>query len=336
MDALRGARTLVTGAPGFIGSHLTRRLVREGAEVYALSPDVSSVYPVRLTDLRNDIHIESANVADRSALDSIVQRIRPEYVFHLAAFTHVSKSWDRVDECVQGNVQGTVNLLYALKGEFRRFLFVGTSEIYGDINVPFREDAQVNPVSPYALTKYAAEQFCRIFHGSYDWPIVMVRPFNAYGPAQTPDRIIAETIIRGLLRQELKMTKGLQTREFNYVEDLVDGMIRAATTPGVEGELFNIGCGEEISMRDIVTLILDLMGNPIEPEFGALPDRLIEIWRMYCDSTKARQRLGWAPGHTLRQGLEKTIEWYSGEIKRPDSQFWVSGPEAHSKIQIGG
>lgn len=285
---------------------------------------MSSVYPVRLVDLRNDIVVESANVADRSAMDALVRRLRPDYVFHLAAFTHVGKSWDRVDECVQANVQGTVNLLQALAGDFERFVFVGTSEIYGNIVVPFREDAQVNPVSPYALTKYAAEQFCRIFQGSYGWPIVMVRPFNAYGPAQTPDRVIPEIVVRGLLGQELKMPQGRQTREFNYVDDIADGIVRAAVTDGVEGELFNVGCGVEVAMRDLALQIREIMGNHIEPQFGALPDRPIEIWRMYCDSTKARERLGWAPSHTLRDGLQETIEWYRAELARPDSPFWVA------------
>lgn len=322
MDGLRGTRVLVTGASGFIGSHLTRRLVEDGAEVHALTPVVSSVYPIRLIDIRERITLHEANLIDRSAMDALVEVVRPEIVMHLGAYTHVGKSWTRVDECVQANVQGTVNLLQALTGSgYRRFVNTGTSEIYGDIEVPFREDANVNPISPYSVSKYAAERYCRMFHQGRGWPIVCVRPFNAYGPWQTPDRVIPEIIVRALRGQELKMTQGRQTREFNYVEDLVDGFVLAGTVPGIEGEIFNLGCGEEVSMRDLATTILDVMGNPIEAQFGALPDRPTEIWRMYCDSSKARERLGWKPNHSLREGLEKTIDWYRAELASPRSVF---------------
>jgi nucleoside-diphosphate-sugar epimerase len=286
---------------------------------------VSSVFPVRLADVREQIALQEGNLTDRSALDVIARRVRPTHVFHLGAFTHVGKSWERVDECIQVNVQGTVNLLQALADVgYERFVNTGTSEIYGNIDVPFREDARVRPASPYALSKHAAEEFCRLFHGAYGWPIVMVRPFNAYGPGQTADRIIPEIVVRALQKQELKMTQGRQTREFNYVQDIADGFVKAATVEGVEGEIFNIGCGEEVAIRDLATTILDLMGNPIEAQIGALPDRPIEIWRMYCDSSKARERLGWAPRHTLAEGLEKTVDWYRTELERPDSAFWIS------------
>jgi nucleoside-diphosphate-sugar epimerase len=119
----------------------------------------------------------------------------------------------------------------------------------------------------------------------------------------------------------MKTTSGRQTREFNYVEDLADGFVKLATTPGIDGELFNLGCGEDVAIRDVVTLILDLMGNPIEAEIGALPDRPTEIWRMYCDNTRARDELGWTPQHSLREGLEKTIEWYRTELASNGSSF---------------
>ena len=320
--SLQGRRVLVTGATGFIGSHLSRRLVNEGAEVHALTSGVSSVYPVRLVDLHGRIQIHGANLTDRAAMETLVARSQPAIVFHLGAYTHVGKSWDRIQECVQTNIQGTVNLLQALADSgYERFVSTGTSEIYGSIDVPFREDAAVNPESPYAVSKYSAELCSKNLHRAYGWPIVMLRPFNAYGPAQSPDRVIPEIIVRALRHEALKMTQGRQTREFNYVEDLVTGFLLAATTEGIEGELFNLGCGEETSMRDVATLILDIMGNPIEPAFGALPDRPGEIWRMCSDSTKARQKFGWEPSHSLREGLAKTIAWYEHELARPDSPF---------------
>lgn len=317
-----GARALVTGASGFIGSHLVRRLLSDGTEVHALTSAVSSVYPVRLVDIRDRIVLHSGSLSDRSAMDAVVKEARPTHVFHLGAYTHVGKSWQRVDECVDVNVQGTVNLLQALDGSgYERFVNIGTSEIYGDVPVPFREDLPVQPVSPYAASKYAAECFCRVFQQGRGWPIVLIRPFNAYGPAQTADRVIPEIIVRALRGEDLRMTQGRQTREFNYAEDLADGMVRGAVTPGIEGQLFNVGCGEDISIRDLTTKILDLLGNPVEAHFGALPERPTEIWEMRCDNTRARSILGWSPRHSLDEGLAKTISWYREALKDPSSPF---------------
>jgi len=322
VDSLSGSRVLVTGGSGFIGSHLARRLIAEGAEVHALTDEVSAVYPVRLVDLRGSITLHEANLTDRNAMDAVVELARPEYVFHLGAYTHVGKSWQRVDECIQTNIAGTVNILNALADTgYRRFIYTSTSEVYGDVAVPFHEDAKVEPISPYSVSKYAGERFCRMFRTGRGWPIVVVRPFNAYGPAQAPDRVIPEIIVRALRGQELRMTQGLQTREFNYVEDIADGFVRLATVAGIEGEVFNLGCGEEISMRDLATTILDVMGNPIEAQFGALAERPTEIRRMFSDSTKARERLGWKPAHTLVDGIDETIRWYRTELERPSSSF---------------
>lgn len=315
-------RALVTGAGGFIGSHLVRRLLDDGVEVHGVTSTVSSVYPIRLVDLRDRITLHEANLADRCAMDALVAASRPTHVFHLGAYTHVGKSWQRVDECVQANVQGTVNLLQALSDSgYTRFLNMGTSEIYGDIEAPFREDKPVNPVSPYAASKYAAERFCKVFYQGYGHPIILLRPFNTYGPAQTADRVIPEIIIRALRGQDLRMTQGRQTREFNFVEDIADGLVHAALTPGIEGQLFNLGCAEDVSIRDLTTTILDLMGNPVRAHFGALPDRPTEIWTMRCDNTRAREILGWKPQHSLRAGLQKTIAWYRAQLTDPRSPF---------------
>lgn len=256
-------------------------------------------------------------------MDAVAAAVRPSHVFHLGAYTHVGKSWQRVDECVQSNVQGTVNLLQALAPfGYEKLVYTGTSEIYGDVDVPFVERGPVNPISPYSVSKYAGERYCRMFFQGRGWPIVMVRPFNVYGPAQSPDRIIPEIIVRALRRQRLAMTQGRQTREFNYATDIAAGFV-AAALHGAPGELYNIGSGQEVAMRDLATTILDLMGNPIEAELGALPDRPTEIWRMYCDSTRARTELGWAPRVDLAEGLRRTVEWYARELSRPDSSFAV-------------
>jgi nucleoside-diphosphate-sugar epimerase len=326
MDGIvKGTRCLITGSGGFIGSHLTRLLLAEGAEVYAMIDDVSSTIPVRLADVAKDVHFTPANLTDGTAMKWAVEESRPEIVFHLGAYTHVGKSFSHLNECVQTNVQGTTNLLMALQGhDYRRFVYASTSEVYGDIDVPFVEDATVSPVSPYSVTKYAGELMCRMFRKAYGWPIVVVRPFNAYGPAQAPDRIIPETIVRALLGMDIPLTEGQQTREFNYVEDIAEGFLKAGFAgPEVDGEVINLGCGEEKSMREMVETVMDVMGWPVKPLFGELPHRPTEIWRMYCDNTKARELLDWKPQHSLEEGLRKTVDWYAAEAEKPNSTWFT-------------
>jgi nucleoside-diphosphate-sugar epimerase len=302
-------RALVTGGSGFIGSHVVRRLLADGADVVVLSSS-SSVTPERLADVAGGIEVVQANLRDVASLERAMKTARPDLVVHLGALTHVGRSFFRVEETIQTNIQGTVNLLGTLDGNFERFVYVGTSDVYGDGEVPFTEDQAVRPLSPYAVSKYAAERFCRMYGQAYSWPIVCVRPFNTYGPGQSVDRIIPEIIVAGLRREALKMTGGQQTREFTYVDDVVDAIVRAATRDGVAGEVLNIGRGEEVSMRTLATTVLRLLGDPIQPEFGALPDRPNEIWRMFGDSRRAQTLLGWSPAHTLEDGLARTIEWY--------------------------
>jgi nucleoside-diphosphate-sugar epimerase len=308
VSGIGGSTVLVTGASGFIGSHLTRRLVSDGARVLAMTS--ASANPDRLADVAADIELVRANVNDVDSLRAVVENGHPDLVVHLAAFTHVGRSFERVDENIQTNIQGTVNLLEVLAGDFTRFVYIGTGDIYGDAPVPFHEDGPVRPLSPYAVSKYAAERYCRMFHRAYDWPIVCLRPFNAYGPFQSGDRIIPELILAGLRGESLRMTEGHQTREFTYVEDEIDAFVRALVVPGIEGQVMNVGRGEEVSMRDIALTVLGLLDQPAEPQFGALPGRPNEVARMVGDSSRARELLGWEPMHSLSDGLEKTIAWY--------------------------
>jgi nucleoside-diphosphate-sugar epimerase len=320
---LSGVPVLVTGATGFIGSHVVDALLDLDADVHARTSTVSSVYPQRLLRVRDRVVLHEGSLSDRSAMDAVAEAARPQLVLHLGAYTHVGKSWQRVDECVQVNVQGTVNLLQALAPfGYEKLVYTGTSEIYGDVDVPFREDGPVNPISPYSVSKYAGERYCRMFHQGRGWPIVMVRPFNAYGPAQSPDRVIPEIIVRALRGQELRMTQGRQTREFNYVTDLARGFV-AAVLRGEPGRLYNLGCGDEVSMADLATTLLRLMGDPITAQLGALPDRPTEIWRMHADASRARAELGWQPQVTLEEGLQRTVAWYRQELERDQSSFAV-------------
>jgi nucleoside-diphosphate-sugar epimerase len=323
------SRVLVTGASGFIGSALVRRLVADGHEVHALTSAVSSVYPQRLLDVRDAVVLHEASLTDRCAMDALVAAARPEVVFHLGAYTHVGKSWSRVDECVATNIQGTINLLQALDRSgwpARRFVFTSTSEVYGDVPVPFVEDGPTHPISPYSVSKHAAERYCDMFVQGKGWPIVMLRPFNAYGPRQSPDRVIPEIITRALRRRAPRLTQGFTTREFVYVDDLADGFVRAGLLAGeeVHGQIVNLCSGREVSLHSLATQVLDLMGNPVRPHFGALPERPTEVPRLVGDPAKAARLLGWSASVPMADGLRRTIDWYRTELAADRASSFAS------------
>ncbi len=309
ITTLNGVKVLVTGVSGFIGSHLARRLVKEGAEVHGLVRPSSKLW--RIQDLKNRIELHYADLTDFKSINRIVQDVRPQKVFHLAARVDVSRSFAVMDEMVEVNIKGTVNLLRALnETNYDCFINTGTCEEYGDNPVPFREEQAPNPVSPYSASKVAATTFCQMLCKTMGLPIVILRPFLTYGPGQESNMLIP-SLIKSVARGEaFKMTEGKQTREFNYVDDIVDGFIRAATTPADIGEIINIGNGLEYEIRDVVAMVLKLLNSQARPEFGALRYRPGETWHFYCDNTKAKQILGWKPGVSLGDGLKMTIDWF--------------------------
>lgn len=326
MTNLEKRRVLITGTSGFIGSHLARRLLREGAEVYALARPGSAGNP-RIKDILDKINLVSANLADAGELRSALAGIEPEIVYHLAAYTNVGRSLEYAGECIDVNIRGAVNLLSALENvDYECFVHTGTNEEYGDNEVPFREDMKEMPTSPYSVSKCASEMFCQMYHKAYGKPIVILRPFNAYGQMQSCNRIIPEVIVDSLLGKDIRMTAGEQTREFNYVDDIVEGFIKVSSAKKAIGEIINIGCGEEYAIRDVVKKIVEMVGNNNRILSGALPYRPNEIWRMFCDNTKARKLLKWEPKYALDEGLRETIEWYRMEYERnPELIYYLRG-----------
>lgn len=321
---LRGKSVLVTGGAGFIGSHLVRRLLAEGANVTVQVKYNSVIDNVRLAPIWSDIRIVEADLRNPDSLQQL-RTLAPQIVYHLAAYNHVGDSFLHVTEAVDSNGRGSVNVLEAYEG-YERFVYVSTSEVYGfQIEVPFHEDATPAPLSPYAIGKYAGELYARLQCRSFARPIVMIRPFNAYGPYQSARAVVAETIITCLRQQELVTTSATQTRDFNFVENLVDAFILAGTVADIEGQTFNVGSGEEISIRDLVHMIRDTSDSSSTIRVGGLADRDGEIMRMFADSTSAREVLGWSPNVDLETGLRRTIDWYREYLdlfESPDSPLW--------------
>lgn len=317
---MKQKRVLVTGGSGFIGSHLVRRLLEEGAEVAVTVRYGNVMKNERLRECWDDVRVIEADLRNRGALDG-VRQFAPEIVFHLAAYNHVGQSFVQVEECFDVNAKGTANLLDTC-GEVEKFVYMSTSEVYGhQASVPFVETMTPEPISPYAITKYAGELYCRMkqrIKGATS--VVIVRPFNVYGPYQSTKAVIPELIINCLAGKPIRTTKGEQTREFNYVGDTVDGLIKAAQHSSlVAGEVegvINIAAGEEISIKDLVLKIAALTETKSSVEIGALPYRPTEIWRMYADNSRAREILGWQPQVSLDEGLSQTVEWFRAYLPK--------------------
>lgn len=306
---LKNKKVLVTGGGGFIPSHLCRRLVAAGAKVSILTKYNSVIDNIRIADIWDEISVVEADIRNPDSLKKI-RSVKPDIVYHFAAYNHVGDSFTNVSEAIDVNSKGTVNVLESY-GDYERFVYISSSEIYGyQQRIPFSEEMRPFPISPYSVGKYSGELYASMHYHVYKRPVVVLRPFNAFGPYQSPRAIIAEIIIACLKGNDIITTKGMQTREFNYVENLTDAFVMAAVNDRAVGEIINIGSGQEIRIVDLVRKIHKLTRSDSRLRIGELDYRPTEIWRMFASNSKARDILGWRPKIGLDDGLEKTIRWY--------------------------
>lgn len=313
LNDFAGQNVLVTGASGFIGAHLTRALAGYGAKVSVLLRPASKLD--KLHSLLESINVLRADLRDPVALPEAVAEVRPRYAFHMAAFTNVGRDRSNEELALSVNLIGTVRLISALSDAgVSRIVNSGSCEEYGDTEPPVTETARLRPVSPYSASKAAASIWCEMIHRTRGVPVVTMRPFLSYGPEQQAVRLIPQAIVAALRHQEFPMTQGEQTREFTHVDDIVDGYLRAALMPGIDGEIFNLSSGEETSVRDAVALIFRLAQSHGRPLFGALRHREAELWRSCGDAGKARKRLGWRPRTPFEQGIARVIPWYRNAL----------------------
>lgn len=316
-SSLKNKRVLVTGATGFIGSHLTRRLLKEGAEVHVLFRKNSNQF--RIKDIIGNLIVWYADLTDYPSICSCIRDSRPQIVFHLATFRNVERNLELIDPMIDTNIKGTTNLLKAIINEkiaIECFINTGTCEEYGDAPVPFREDQREIPVSPYSTSKVAATYFCQMFYKIAGLPIITLRPFLTYGPFQEIDMFIPSLITHCIQRKDFPMTEGDQTREFNYVDDVVEAYLLASICQDAIGEVINIGNGVEYKIRYMAEKIIEMMENPIKLLIGALPKRPGETKRFFCNNEKAKKLLGWLPKVNIEEGLKRTISWYNKYLSK--------------------
>jgi len=309
-------RVLVTGADGFIGSHLTETLVKRGAKVRAFTCYNSFNSWGWLDSLDKEtlsaIDVFSGDVRDPNGVAQATEGV--EIVFHLAALIGIPFSYHSPDSYVDTNIKGTLNVLQAARRyDVKKLIHTSTSEVYGTAQkVPIAEDHPVNPQSPYAATKAAADQLALSFFRSFDLPVAVLRPFNTFGPRQSA-RAIIPTIVSQLYSDAPAIQLGglNSTRDFNFVGNTVEAFLRLAETPGTEGDVYNSGSGKEITIGDLAEKISRITGvnKPIATDPQRLRPAKSEVERLLCDASKIRQVCSWQDPVGLDEGLEITCRW---------------------------
>jgi dTDP-glucose 4,6-dehydratase len=316
----KGRKVLVTGAGGFIGSHLAERLVAEGAEVRAMVHynALGSWGWLDTSPLRGQMEVAAGDITDG---DSVRGMMRDRHVvFHLAALIAIPYSYQAPSLYVRTNIQGTMNVLQASR-EFgiQRLVHTSTSEVYGTAQrVPIDEDHPLQGQSPYSASKIGADKMAESYYCSFDVPVVTVRPFNTFGPRQSARAVIPTIITQCLTGTTVRLGSLDPTRDMNFVTNTVDGFLRAAEVDEVVGRTVNLGSGREISIGDLAEMIAGRTGREVkvEQQGERLRPEKSEVNRLLADHSLATELLGWRPKVSLEAGLDTTIEWMREHLER--------------------
>jgi NAD dependent epimerase/dehydratase len=314
-------KVLVTGAGGFIGSHLAEMLARAGADVrafvrYNSRGDNGWLEDADL-DVAASIEVFRGDLVNPEAVRSAM--IGREVVFHLGALIPIPYSYRHPREFVAANVEGTLNVLEAARDEEpRRVVHTSTSEVYGTAQqVPIDEEHRLHPQSPYAASKVGADQLALSHQRSFGTPVIIARPFNTYGPRQSARAVIPTIASQTLSREVVELGATSPTRDFLYVDDTAAGIAACADAEAVDGEVINLGTGAEISIGRLAERIIELVDRDVTLALDE--DRLrppdSEVERLVADTSKARRLLGWEPAVELDEGLRRTIDWLSGSLE---------------------
>jgi len=308
-------KVLITGADGFIGSHLTELLVSEGYKIKALSQYNSFNYWGWLEDVNclNEIEVLSGDVRDTHYCKHITKDV--DTIFHLAALVAIPYSYHAPDSYVETNIKGSLNIFQAaLENGVERVIHTSTSEVYGTAQyVPINEKHPLQAQSPYSASKIGADAMAMSFFNTFDLPVIIARPFNTFGPRQSA-RAVIPNIIGQIASgaKEIRLGDITPTRDFNYVADTCRGFLALARCDRAIGETLNIGSNYEISIGDTLNLIRKLMNSDVDfvlDEQRKRPDKS-EVFRLCCDNKKISELASFKPEYTLRQGLQETIDWF--------------------------
>jgi len=324
---LKGKRVLVTGADGFIGSHLAERLVVEGARVRVLcfynSQGSLGWLETVAPEIRAELDVQLGDVRDSRFVEQVCKEV--EIVFHLAALIAIPYSYIAAESFVDTNIRGTLNLLEAARRSgLKRVVHTSTSEVYGTpASVPIRETHPLNAQSPYAATKIAADQLALSYFQSFGTPVTVLRPFNTFGPRQSTRAVTATMLVQLLAgKKDISLGRLDTRRDLTYVSDVVDGFVRAGTVEDIEGKVIQLGTGRSVSIEELFTLACRVVGvsATVTPDSRRLRPDTSEVLELQSDPSRALELLSWKPTVTLEEGLERTASWLRENPKsyRPD------------------
>ena len=319
----KNRKVLVTGSEGFIGSHLVEELIRKGAKVraFVLYNSFNSwgwLEEIPKKSLEK-IDIFLGDIRDPNSVSQALKDV--DIVYHLAALIGIPFSYVSQDTYLDTNIKGTLNILQAARNqEIQKVIHTSTSEVYGTAQyVPIDEKHPINPQSPYAATKASADYLALSFYKSFNLPVTILRPFNTFGPRQSA-RAVISTIITQVLSNQITVKLGNidATRDFNYVENLVEAFIVLADAKGVEGQVYNVGTGRDVSIKELADMIGKILGKKIrikQDKVRLRPEKS-EVDRLNCDFSKFNDLGNWKPRISLEQGLEKTCLWLEKNLDK--------------------
>lgn len=310
----------ITGAGGFIGANLTRRLIEHNYDIHVLAQTKKISW--RLEDIAKFITIHIGDITDFSFLKKSLAKIKPKYIVHLATYGSYPFQ-EEMDKIVKVNIEGTKNLLEASKDiPYECFINTGSSSEYGFKEKPMREDDFCDPVSFYAVTKLAATQLCKVFANINDKPIISLRLFSVYGPYEEPTRLIPIIIKLLILKRPIKLTAGNQRRDFVYVDDVTNAFIKALELGNkAKGKILNVGTGIEHSNYDVVGQLFQVTNKKTRVVKGAYPKRYWDTLHWKADISNTKKILNWNPEHSLTKGLHATYSWFEKNLSLYIGQY---------------
>lgn len=319
-ETLKNKTIFVTGAGGFIGSHLVEALVREGAKVRAFvrynSRGDGGLLRELAPEVLQQVEVIAGDLRDEDAIRKAVKGC--QVVFHLGALISIPYSYYHPLEVASTNITGTLNILQACRDqEVERLIHTSTSEVYGTARiVPINEGHPLQGQSPYSASKIAADKLAESYYCAFGLPVITVRPFNTFGPRQSARAVIPTIITQALVKDTIKLGNLETTRDFTYVSDTVAGFVCAAQSKTGLGEVFNLGTGKEIRIGDLAELVLRKIGRKVKIEVDdeRLRPEKSEVLRLISDNTRAREVIGWEPQVPFEEGIEKTINWILNNI----------------------
>lgn len=313
----------ITGATGFIGNHLVRALIRQNEWPILLTR--GSLMETRLQDLRDRLDLREIELTDPRSIWRVLQETKPDTLFHLAGVLGRGDCRAATLACSALNINATLHLLdAAMEARVRRIILIGSAEEYGQQNGPMHEALPLQPVSPYGIAKAAASRFAQALHERSDCPVVIVRPFSVYGPGQPSNMFVAQAIDAVVRGVPFRMSHGEQRRDLLYVDDLIRGLLAVAETPGIEGQIINLGSGQPVRLRDVARRIWQLADSSAPLLIGARSAAREQLQDTWADISQARALLSWSPQIDLESGLRETIHWARAQFALEEQECQVA------------